>query len=115
MPTRVDGYHGRRSILDHIHTNKLNFKYNLSIIESTVSDHNLLMLGIFHPDVNIDFDYVRSKFINFDEVAKDLNDSDLVDKVSFCDFYDLFNTIIKRHSYMIFFANPKRNFQRNHA
>lgn len=72
MPTRpVSG-----TIIDHIYTNIFNYDYKLSLIEWSVSDHNLALLS-FKPNYCILNRTYTKTFINYENVAAALTQTPL--------------------------------------
>lgn len=78
------------------------------ILNELTQDHNMLLLDVFHPDINSEYKNCKSKYIKFDKVQKDIIENDLD---SLNDFYNLINSIINKHS-AEFVLKPKKTIEK---
>lgn len=94
------------TIIDHILTDFNEIEFNVSLIDTYLSDHRMLAVS-FLPSLNQNYTIKNSKneikILNYDNIEIELNDKDIyvLEETSFTDFHEKIIKIIERNTNII--------------
>lgn len=111
MATRIDKFYNRKSILDHLITNNLKKRYLVSVLENSISDHQITVLDTYIKFQNSNQLKIRTT-VRIDQVISSLSQIDQLQINNYNDLNDHIQKLIKNSSTTHTFKNRCKDIRK---